>query len=89
MEGCKVISINRSALKAKPKRTLPQNVVELLISEICFDESISMPGKHVELFCNRQYSSMLEIRRALRRYKVFGDLGYGGQNDKAKADCDN
>lgn len=78
METCKVIPIASRVKKEKSQKLLPQNVVELLVSEICFDESISMPNKHVELFSKRQYSSMLEIRRALRRYKVFGDLGYGG-----------
>ena len=38
---------------------------------------IDVPGEHRALFMGRRYRGVDEVRKALMRYKVFGDLGYG------------
>jgi hypothetical protein len=39
---------------------------------------VEMSERHRSLFVRRRYRCVDDIRKALTRYKVFGDLGYGG-----------
>lgn len=38
---------------------------------------VKIRPKHRQIFLNRVYASTDDLKRALKRYKVFGDLGYG------------
>ena len=56
-------------------------ISEATIDIICRDLGIRLRPKYKTWFLNRGYQSTEELTRALKRYKVFGDLGYGCTED--------
>ena len=70
--------VRRNAKEAV-KMSLPGWKVKRLLLLSCQQHGAYIKPKHWPLFVNRQYGHAEEVDRAVRRYKVFGDLGFGAR----------
>ncbi|MFK7823588.1 MAG: hypothetical protein AB8G05_05500 [Oligoflexales bacterium] len=50
--------------------------VRALFKLASLKHNIFIKPKHWKIFVGRNYQSVQEIERVVKRYKVFGDLGY-------------
>ena len=49
-----------------------------MFNEICTSTKTKIPANHWNLLTSHRYQDRGEIVRAVARYRVFRDLGYGG-----------
>ena len=58
-------------------KTLTEHDRVQTLCELLQKHQVTMPARHRSLFLSRAYRSKIDLERAIKRYKVFKDLGYG------------
>jgi hypothetical protein len=73
--ACVVIPLFRAD---RDRLYLGREATRWAVDDLSEKLGVVMSERHRSLFASRRYRCVDDIRKALTRFKVFGDLGYGG-----------